>query len=187
MKIFNIFASTLAFMLLCSLSPSNLNDELGEAPATAATIAPTDDTSTTGPTPTIVKHPVPYRDAGADWPKTAKEGNVRFWKTYWGTKEDILATFSLGRGNLYEAFNLSNKEPISFKTRSLDVFAAAARFTLVPALYAAISFPITYYFTDENGQSTDTMNAYQHEGPSYSLTDKMRDDGNRLFGWVNRL
>ena len=168
MKTFNVFVSMLAFVLMSNLSSANNpNDELG----------------TTGPTPTIIKHPVPYQDAGADWPKTKNDGNIRLWKTYWDTKENIFEAFSIGRNNLYEAFSLNNKTPI--KTRSLDILAASARFTVVPALLTILS-AITYHYTDEDGQPTDTVTVMQHQGPWYDTTTRIKDGINNFFGFLNR-
>lgn len=146
MKIFNIFASMLALTMISNLSASNqLRDEL---PVEASLSV-----GTTGPTPT---HPIPYRDAGDAWPKTPSEGNMRLWKPLWDTKEGILDAFSRGRNNLYEAFSWNNEKPLTIKDRSLDVLAASARFTLVPAALA-ILFPITYYNADSKGEWTVTV------------------------------
>lgn len=174
MKIFNIFASMLAFMLLNSLAAANDQDSLEtnttsrsttttETTSFETTTATTIATATTSPAetsaiegPTHQTHPIPYRDAGDAWPKTPEEGNMRLWKPLWDTKEGILDAFSRGRDNLYEAFSWNNEKPLTIKDRSLDVLAASARFTLVPAALA-ILFPITYYNADSKGEWTVTV------------------------------
>lgn len=139
MKIFNILTSMLVLTMISNLSASNeLNDQFVE---------------TTGPTPT---HPIHYNQSPDTWPKTPEQGDMRLYKPLWDTKEAMLDAFSRGRDNLYEAFSWNNEKPVTIKDRAIDVLAASARFTLVPAALA-ILFPITYYNADATGEWNVTV------------------------------